>query len=390
MLTEVYNPKKSTLTNKSAEVTAELVTKVTSQVKPQLEAEITELVLAELRAEIKKVREEVALSVQTAVDKNSAETTSDVTDELASKITTQVKPKLEAEITDFVLDELHVEIKKAREEIVSSTQNFVDKSKADLKTELPQMYQDSVNLAEINLNEKFDSLQTLQEELVASHQTALTETLTNLQKTVGSEIQEALRDELSKMQEKAIHDQEVQLQDHQAQLNEALDGFLQIKGEKAEKTLMQKMQEYQETMRISHQEKLTEEMTTALGTLSQRVEESTLEQIGVMHSQVGTLQQESFAKLREAFNAEKEDVFNKAAIEIKDTLALQMTEQGQEISDQFLSKVSGSLPEVQTILQENIQSILADAIPDLEGRLRNELTADLQQLLLNVKFVLPE
>lgn len=380
----------------------------------------------------------------------------ELTAELVAKVTAQVKPRLEAEITEFVLDELRLEIKKAREDIISSTRDFIDKSKADLKTELPSMYQESVKLAQINLNEKFadlhvdaaakfdasladiadfakqavqadiltrvnasfeqgieefrpkalaenravleeqlleinqeakqgllQQLQTFQGEIIAQHEQELGDALNAIQKTVNESAEQSLNAELQAIQEKLMAN-------HQKQLGESLDGYLQTKGEAAEQALLQKMQEYQAKLRVEYQEELSKELASALDTIAQTVDESTQEQTGIMYSQVGTIQQETFTKLREDFNAEKNVLFNAAADEIKTTFVEQMTAQTQEIRDQFLTQVNGDLPEVQAVLQERIETILANALPELEDRLRSQLTSDLQQLLLTVKFVLPE
>jgi hypothetical protein len=399
---------------------------------------------------------EVYKPKKSSKDNQVADVPLEITSELVAKVTAQVKPRLETEITDFVLDELRSEIKKAREEIISSTKDFIDKSKADLKTELPNMYQESVKLAEVNLNEKFadlhvdatakfdaslvdiadfakqavqadistrvnesfeqsmeqfqskalaenqkvledqlakinqeaqqeltQQLHAFQEKTIAQHESELSDSLNAILVAANESAEQALRDELDAMQEKLKVD-------HQKQLSESLDGFLQIKGEAAEKDLLKKMQEYQEKLRIDYQEQLSKDMATALEAISQRVEESTQEQTGIMYSQMGTIQQETFAKLREEFNAEKNTIFNMAADEIKTAFAEQMTAQSQEIRTQFLTQVNGDMPEVQTVLQESIETILTNAVPDLEVRLREQLTIDLQQLLLKVKFVLPE
>ena len=399
---------------------------------------------------------EVYKPKQSSKSNQPAEAPLEITAELVAKVTSQVKPRLEAEITDFVLDELRAEIKKARNEIISSTQDFVDKSKADLKTELPNMYQESVKLAQVNLTEKFadlhvdasakfdtslaeiadaaaqaaqveietrvaqsfeqnmvefqpkalsvnqsllekqlekfgeeaqlaltEKLQAFQEQAAAKHASELNDSLNAIQKTVNETAEQALRAELGAMQER--------LKDsHQKQLGESLDGFLQIKGEAAEKELLQKMQEYQENLRIDHQEQLSEEMATALKTIAQRVEESTLEQTDIMETQVGTIQQETFAKLREDFIAERNTIFSAAADEIKTAFTEQMTAQSQEIRDRLLTQMNGDMPDVQAVLQKSIESILTNAIPDMEERLHDQLTEDLQQLLLKVKFVLPD
>ena len=41
-------------------------------------------------------------------------------------------------------------------------------------------------------------------------------------------------------------------------------------------------------------------------------------------------------------------------------------------------------------MRENIQQILATSLPNLELDLRNQLTEELHDLLLKVKFVLPK
>jgi hypothetical protein len=222
VLTEVYKPKKSTATSKSAEpslqITPELIAKVTAQIRPELEAEITELVVDELRAEIKMLREDVATSTQDMIDKDTTAGSTDLASELAQKVTSQIKPRLEAEITDFALDELRTEIKKAREGIISSTQDFIDKTKADLTTEMPKIYQNSIDLAQVDLTEKFATLQsdasakvdaslasvseataqitTLQAQLISQHQSELNEEFDVFHKTVSESRQSALRDAL--------------------------------------------------------------------------------------------------------------------------------------------------------------------------------------------------
>lgn len=434
VLTEVYTPKKSEKATKAVDtslaLTPELLEKVSTQIRPMLEAEIkgallgemrTEMSmvreelgsptevkdtgLSELRAEMQLMREELSASTQGLVDGSATEAPKDLVPEITAKVSAQVKPKLEAEITDFVLDELRGEIKKARAEIIASTEDFVDKTKADLKTEMPKTYQKSVDLAEIDLTKKFEGLQAdatakidealasvttiteqieaLQQQLLAQHQSELNDSFRDLQRTVSESMQSEMHEELRVVQDEAI-------QGHQAQLMEALDGFIQIQGEKAENTLIQKIQAHHGMLRQEHEELLAKEMAAASESITQRVDESTQEQVDLMYTQVGTIQQETFAKLREAFNAEKESAFNAAAQDVQNAFTNQMTEQSEEVRSQFLAKVNADLPDVQKVLQERIDMMLASAVPDMEGRLKEQLTADLQALLLKVKFVLPD
>jgi vacuolar-type H+-ATPase subunit H len=131
--------------------------------------------------------------------------------------------------------------------------------------------------------------------------------------------------------------------------------------------IRKEMADFQENVIREHQQQIDE----TLQSIAKRAEESASEQIGIMHSRVGTMQQEAFAKLREEFEVEKDTMLNAATTEIKTAFSGQITE-GQEL------------------LKENIEAILNKAIPGMESRLHAQLTTDLQQLLLNVKFVLPE
>lgn len=236
------------------------------------------------------------IPVLTEVYKPKKGDTLDVTPDLVAKVTAQVKPRLESEITDFVLEELRAELKKAHSDVISSTQDFVDKTKANLKTELPSMYQEGVKLSQIDID--------------------------NLKQTTLNDTSLAVRKEMMDFQAKVVSE-------HQKQINEAL------------------------------------------ASIAKRAEDSASEQIGIMHSQVGRIQQEAFAKLREEFGVEKDRMLSEATAEAKAVFSAQMTE-GQEA------------------LKQNIERVVNQAIPDMESRVRKQLTADLQQLLLKVKFVLPE
>jgi ketosteroid isomerase-like protein len=75
---------------------------------------------------------------------------------------------------------------------------------------------------------------------------------------------------------------------------------------------------------------------------------------------------------------------------VKAKFAEEMATQTAQVRDSFLATVNADLPAVQEVMRENIQHILAGALPTLETDLRNQLTSELQDLLLKVKFVLPK
>ena len=402
-----------------------------------------------------------------------------ITPELISRVSAHVRPRLEAEITQSVLESLSAfvrkdilkefqhEIRKTQEEIVSSTKDFVDRTKADLKTEMPRMYQDSIDLAQVNLKEKFSAIEgeaatkfdatlselaesatqkavsdvvsqtdkaetdasarilqyidsemqifqkktleenqvllqtqldsisqaaqetvtqeikAFQEKAIALHQAQLSESLANLQQSISQDAKQRLQAELVAIQQTAIGE-------HQTQLTESLNSLLQTSGESAEHDLMDKMHDFQEKLQTNHRAQLDQATEIALQSIKDRIEESTQEQVDIMDTQVGSIQQETLAQLREIFNEEKIEIFNATATEIKTTFTEQMAAKGMEVRENFLTLVNGDLPSVQEVLRENIQQILESAIPDLEENLRVQLVAEINQLLLKVKFVLPD
>ncbi len=110
--------------------------------------------------------------VKPANTKNkAADPTLGITPELIERVTAHVRPRLEAEITTAVLETIRYELKKnlstdfrpefdrIQEEIEGNTRDFVDKTKADLKTELPRMYQASAEFVYKELMEKFVALE---------------------------------------------------------------------------------------------------------------------------------------------------------------------------------------------------------------------------------------
>ena len=78
-----------------------------------------------------------------------------------------------------------------------------------------------------------------------------------------------------------------------------------------------------------------------------------------------------------------------AAEEINTKLKAEMASQSAQAREHFLATINADLPAVQEVLKEHVEQMLAVAMPKLEQDLRGELTAELQALLLKVKFVLP-
>jgi hypothetical protein len=102
-----------------------------------------------------------------------------------------------------------------------------------------------------------------------------------------------------------------------------------------------------------------------------------------------TIQDVALTQVRSDLKTALPDIYSAAVGEVKAKFVEEMNAQTLTLREEFLTTMNGDLPSVQKVLRDNIQQILAGALPALEQDLRLQLTDELQQLLLKVKFVLP-
>ena len=96
----------------------------------------------------------------------------------------------------------------------------------------------------------------------------------------------------------------------------------------------------------------------------------------------------ALTQMRATMNEAIPSIYEAAADDVKAKFMDDMTAQTEQVRDSFLATMNADLPVVQEVMRENIQHILATSLPTLENDLRKQLTTELQDLLLKVKFVL--
>ncbi|MES2635712.1 MAG: hypothetical protein V4605_00200, partial [Pseudomonadota bacterium] len=102
------------------------------------------------------------------------------------------------------------------------------------------------------------------------------------------------------------------------------------------------------------------------------------------------IQEDALTQIRSDLNNAIPAIYTMAADEVKARFADEMASHTTQMRDGFLTNINADLPNVQEVLRDNIQHILASTLPALESDLRRQLTDELQELLLKVKFVLPQ
>ena len=387
-----------------------------------------------------------------------------ITPELIARIAAHIKPRLEADlaktVTESVRQALKAELLQALQDEIINTQasieartvDFVDKTKADLKTELPRMYQASADIVHSSLAQKFDTLQAdanlvygsleqkiaeLQTNAVSNADVMLSEGLQAAVQQANTQIGmnvEALQAEasarmLNEMNEEMHAFQSQSISQHQAQLGQEFSAAFQALNQKArtdlqeQATLLQtdalaemrnnfivampeiytstvadqqeaiiqeinqqltaELQAFQAQSLTLHQAQLTETLTSTFNALNEDAKQDIQTQMGMMQADILT-------QMRTTINQAIPSIYEAAADEVKAKFAEEMTAQTLQVRDSFLATVNADLPVVQEVLRENIQHMLATSLPVLESDLRNQLTSELQDLLLKVKFVLPK
>ena len=147
--------------------------------------------------------------------------------------------------------------------------------------------------------------------------------------------------------------------------------------------LTHEMLAFQAKSLSQHQTQLGETLSNTFNTLNENAKQDLLEQMNVLKADVIT-------QMRTAINEAIPSIYEAAVDEVKAKFSDEMTIQTMQVRDSFLATVNADLPAVQEVMRENIQHILASSLPTLENDLRKQLTAELQDLLLKVKFVLPK
>lgn len=369
-----------------------------------------------------------------------------ITPELIARIAAHIKPRLEADIvktvTESVREALKRELLLALQDEVIQTQasieartvDFVDRTKADLKTELPRMYQASADLVYSSLEQRITALQA---NAVSNADAMLSEGMQTAVESANAQIHvnvQTLQSELSARMMESIHNEmgtfQVQsISQYQAQLGQEFNAIFESLSQSAlvdtreqartlhddalaemrtnfiaampdiytssvaeqqeaitqqiSQQLTEQLQAFQAESLTLQQKQLGETLTATFSTINENAKQDLLAQMQLMQADILT-------QMRTTMNEAIPSIYEAAADEVKARFMEDMSAQTQQVRDSFLATVNADLPVVQEVMRENIQHVLATSLPTLENDLRKQLTTELQDLLLKVKFVLPK
>ena len=223
-----------------------------------------------------------------------------------------------------------------------------------------------------------------QEQSLSHHQVQLGDALTGVFQSMNQNAKAELQQHLASMQAEAL----IQMR---ATFSEAMPAiYTAAVAEQQEaitaqisQRLNQEMLAFQERSFSHHQAQLREGMMNIFQSVNNQAKTD-------LHQQMELIQADALKQMRDTINEALPTIYTAAAEEMRDKFADEMTTQSTQVRESFLLKVNADLPVVQEVMRDNIQQVLATALPTLENDLRKQLTIELQDLLLKVKFVLPK
>ena len=295
-----------------------------------------------------------------------------ITPELIARIAAHIKPRLEADIAKTVTESVREAlgkdlIKVIQDEILTlqasieaRTVDFVDKTKADLKTDLPRMYQASANTAFNSLSENIIDLQA---GVISKFDTALSERMNIAVSTantqIGSQV-EAIQIDTSARIMQDISQQlsafQVQsLGNHQALLDQEMQQVF-------ESIQQQGKGELQEQLRAMQSEALTQMRATFIEAMPSIYTAAVTEQQEAITTQIGE-------RLNQEMQAFQVQSISHHQVQLGDALAanLQILNQHakQDLQQQMSLLQADILSQMGTTFNAAIPSIYAAAVDEV-------------------------
>jgi len=259
----------------------------------------------------------------------------------------QVQLTLSEKIEKTLGQEIELAIKGAQEAVMVSAANFVDKTKADWVTEIPQMLHASASIIKMDL---IEALTKIQEQGLADMQNKISEVLPLLEQSLNNLMQMTY----SQLELTAVDNATQKLQAHMEHLKINLLTDLQS-------NLAQEFSsKYRELLQQNQAE-----LSVYLNELN-------------LHSQ-----QQLEQKLGDTFPALYQGLSNELGARLKQDFELM----AEGVSKEFFQSISTQLPEVEQVIGGKVLEILNAEMPNIKQKISVNVEVEVIKLLDSVRLV---
>lgn len=297
--------------------------------QPVLTPAFFEFAIEQLKPQLEKALAQATLSHQNETIKK------EILDEL--------RPLLSQELQSQMANSL----KSAQQDLIRDTGDFIDKAKADLATEVPQMYQACAKIFQVDTLEKLGKLQ--QESILA------------------------LRDEF----------EQVMPQLEGALIEKVNARLLDLQTSTIERvtdTLQQKVAEFHEATLEKMRQDLVRDLPEIYQTIIVQAKEA-------LAYQLSSLQEDASQELGIKMNETLPSIYALASMQIKTDLFAEMSGFAQTTKQDFENALRGEVPELEQLIKDRIHQAFADELPIMRQEISAQVNGEIESMIRSVRLV---
>ena len=297
--------------------------------QPVLPPAFFEFAMAQLKPQLEKALSEAALTHQNEIIKQ--EMLDDLRPSLSRDFEVQITNSLEA----------------TQQSLIQDTTDFIDKIKADLATEVPQMYQACAKIFQVDTLEKLGKLQ--QESILA------------------------LRDEF----------EQVMPQLEGALIEKVNARLLDLQTSTIERvtdTLQQKVAEFHEATLEKMRQDLVRDLPEIYQTIIVQAKEA-------LADQLSSLQEDASQELGIKMNETLPSIYALASMQIKTDLFAEMSGFAQTTKQDFENALRGEVPELEQLIKDRIHQAFADELPIMRQEISAQVNGEIESMIRSVRLV---
>ena len=297
--------------------------------QPVLPPAFFEFAMAQLKPQLEKALSEAALTHQNEIIKQ--EMLDDLRPSLSRDFEVQITNSLEA----------------TQQSLIQDTTDFINKIKADLATEVPQMYQAR---AEIFQADTLEKLAKLQSESILALREEFEKVIPQLENNLLEKVNARLMELQKATIQKVTHDLQQQIANsHLATL------------EKMRQDLARDLPEIYENIIEQAKKTLTD--------------------------QLSSLQEDASQELGIKMNETLPSIYALASMQVKTDLLAEMTEFAKTTKQDFESGLKGELPELEQMLKDRIRDAFANEMPIMRRDISMQVNNEIESMIRSVRLV---
>ena len=259
------------------------------------------------------------------------------------EILDELRPMLSQEFHD----QMAVALESSQQKLMLDTANFLDKTKADLATEIPKMYQAR---AEIFQADAVANLAKLQEESIA----ALREDFELATPQLEHGLIEKVSARLLDLQTSTI--------------------------EKVTDALQQQIADFHEATLEKMRQDLMRDLPSIYQSLLEQANQALVEQLA-------RLQEDASQALGVKMNETLPSIYALASTQVKTDLFAEMNEFAQTTKQDFEAAMKGDVPELEQMLKDRIHEAFSNELPVMRQEISTQVNGEIEKMIGAVRLV---